>query len=258
MITTLFGGAVVIALIYFALRAMKVSNYWCGVISGVIPTVGIVAYGMNHWPGGDVMTIHLAVYVATATVLTLAGSSRGGANKGVHWIPGLIIGFFVALAVLMALFISIAVRGLPPELAQFFMPGKQTRIHTAFSGEVPHDAEAAKTISGYMKKSERMRQLGWQVQVEGLDALKLGTPANLKVVLRDKENQPIDDAKVSLTLKRPATSQPDREQAIAGHGKGTYQGLVQFDTPGQWVAILEILHDQDKFETAREILVQAM
>lgn len=256
MIITLFGGAVVIALIYFGLKWFGVSNYWRGVISGVIPTIAMIAYGLNRWPGGDVMTIHLAVYVATATVLTLGGGAKKGA--GVHWIPGLIIGFFVSLAVLMALFISIAVRGLPPELAQMLMPGKQTRIHTAFSGEVPHDAEAAKTISQYMKKSERMRQLGWQVEVEGLDGLLQGQPKAIVVTVLDKDGQPVVDAKVALTLKRPATTQGDQELAMVSRGSGRYEGKPQFDAPGQWVTILQIERGTDKFETAREVLVRAM
>ncbi|MBS4097242.1 MAG: FixH family protein [Sulfuricella sp.] len=258
MIITLFGGAVVIALIYFILKWMGVSNYWRGVISGVIPTVGMVAYGLNRWPGGDVMTIHVAVYVATATVLTLGGGTKKSTGSPVHWIPALIIGFFVTLAVLMALFLSVAVRGLPPEIAQMVMPGKQTRIHTAFSGEVPHDAEAAKTISQYMKKSERMRQLGWQVEVDGLDGLRQGESKAVVVKILDKSGQPVEGATVSLTLKRPATTQSEQELPVTPLGAGKYQGKVQFDAPGQWVAILQIERGPDKFETAREILVQLM
>ncbi len=258
MIITLFGGAVAIALIYFILKWFGVSNYWRGVISGVIPTVGMLAYGMSRWPGGDVMTIHLAVYVATATVLTLGGGASKSNSTRLHWIPGVIIGFFVTLAILMALFLSVAVRGLPPELAEFVMPGKQTRIHTAFSGEVPHDAEAAKTISAYMKKSEKMRLLGWKVEVEGLDGLRMGKSKEVYVTVLDKSEKPVEDAKVMLILKRPATTQNDLTLNIGYVGGGKYQGSTQFDTPGQWVAILEINRDQDKFETAREILVQAM
>lgn len=258
MIITLFGGAVVIALIYFALKWFGVSNYWRGVISGVVPTIAMVAYGLNRWSGGDVMTIHLAVYVATATVLTLGGGAKKTVGARLHWIPALIIGFFVSLAVLMALFLSVAVRGLPPELAQKLMPGKQTRIHTAFSGEVPHDAEAAKTISQYMKKSERMRQLGWQVEVEGLDGLRQGQPKTVVVRVLDKDNRPVDDAKVTLTLKRPATTQSDQELVATPLGSGRYESKAKFDAPGQWVTILQIDRGQDKFETAREVLVQVM
>lgn len=258
MIITLFGGAIVIALIYFGLKWFGVSNYWRGVISGVIPTVAMLAYGLNRWPGGDVMTIHLAVYVATATVLTLGGGAAKSNGSRLHWIPGVIIGFFVTLAVLMALFLSIAVRGLPPDLAKLVMPGKQTRIHTAFSGEVPHDAEAAKTISAYMKKSEQMRLLGWKVEVAGLDGLWMGKPKTVHITVLDKSEKPVEDANVTLILKRPATTQDDLTLNIGSVGGGKYQGTTKFDTPGQWVAILEINRGPDKFETAREILVQAM
>lgn len=258
MIVTLFGGAIVIALIYFFLKWMGVSNYWRGVISGVIPTIAMVAYGLNRWPGGDVMTIHLAVYVATATVLTLGGGAKKSGATRIHWIPGLLIGFFVTLAVLMALFLTVAVRGLPPEFAQLVMPGKQTRIHTAFSGEVPHDAEAAKMISQYMNKSERMRQLGWQVEVDGLEGLRQGVPKNVVIKMLDKSQHPVEGATVTLILKRPASVQNDKQLTAVSTGAGQYQSLAQFDSPGQWIAILQIERGADKFETAREVLVQAM
>jgi len=63
-----------------------------------------------------------------------------------HWIPKIIVGFFLALALLMAGFVSISMSGLPPSIAKWVMPdagGK--KIYTAFSGEVPHDEAAAKT-----------------------------------------------------------------------------------------------------------------
>jgi nitrogen fixation protein FixH len=261
MTQTLFGGVIVIALIYFGLRLAGVSNYWRGVISGLIPMVGMLAYSMNHWPGGDAMTLHIAIYVATATVLTLGGSGKKTApGQRIHWIPALMIGFFITLAVLMAAFLSISMRGLPPELAKLVMPNaKNKNVYTAFSGEVPHDEEAAKTISQYLKKTDSQRHLGWQIEVAGLDGLFQSQPREVSVTLRDKGNQLLEGATVSLSLKRPANVQ-QREKTVSLQAleAGKYHTRIQLDQPGQWISVLQIERGQDKYETAKEILVQAL
>lgn len=256
MTSTLFGGMVLIAVIYFALRLAGVSNYWRGVISGVIPTLGIMVYSMSHWPGGDMMALHLALYVATATVLTLSGSAKTVAGQRMHWIPATFIAFFIMLAVVMAAFLNVAMHGLPPSVAKWVLPNaKDKTIYTAFSGEVPHDEEAAKTVSQYMKKTEQQRHLGWQIVVSGLEGLQQGQAGEVAVAIRDKADQQLDDATVRLMLTRPVGGQVEKDVAFAAQGAGKYHGKVQMEQPGHWVAILRVERGQDKYETAKEIHV---
>lgn len=260
MTVTLFGGAILIALLYFGLRLVGVSNYWRGVISGALPTLAIMFYSLSHWPGGDVVALHLALYVATAIVLTLTGDRKAGAvQQPVHWIPKIIIGFFLTLALLMAAFVSISISGLPPFMAQWFLPNAEHKqIYTGFSGEVPHDEAAAKMISSHMKKSVRQRQLGWQIEVDGLDRLKLGQASEVIVSVSDSKQKPLEDATVTLLIKHPAdvadTGKLIRLNAAAS---GRYRAQIAMDRPGQWVAVLLIERGQDTFETAKEIIVPA-
>lgn len=260
MTVTLFGGAALIALLYYGLRLAGVSNYWRGVISGALPTLAIMFYSLSHWPGGDVVALHLALYVATAIVLTLTGDRKAGASRQpLHWIPKIIIGFFLMLALLMAGFVSISMSGLPPSIAKWVMPdagGKQ--IYTAFSGEVPHDEAAAKVISQYMKKSERQRQLGWRIEVAGLDQIKLGQAGEVTVSASDSAQQPLEGATVTLSIKRPADGTDTGNPAtLSAFAPGRYRAMIGLDRPGQWVAVLLIERGQDKFETAKEIIVPA-
>lgn len=256
MTTTLFGGAALIAAIYFALRFAGVSNYWRGVISGALPTMAIMVYSLSHWPGGDVVALHLAMYVATATVLTLTGDRKKGApRQPLHWIPMVFIASFLLLAVLMAAFVSVSINGLPPVLAQFIMPNAaDKKVYTAFSGEVPHDEAAAKTVSQYMRKSERQRQLGWQIEVDGLEQLKLNRSTDITVSVRDNAQQPLDGATVRLSIKHPADgSDAGRNVSLATVAPGRYQASFTMDRPGLWVAVLQIVRGSDQFETAKEI-----
>jgi nitrogen fixation protein FixH len=257
---TLFGGAALIALLYFGLRLAGVSNYWRGVISGALPTLAIMFYSLSHWPGGDVVALHLALYVATAIVLTLTGDRKTGApRQPMHWIPKIIVGFFLTLALLMAGFVSISISGLPPFVAQWFLPNAANKqVYTAFSGEVPHDEAAAKVVSQYMKKSERQRQLGWQIEVVGLDQIKGGQASEVTVSASDSAQQPLEGATVTLTIKHPADGADTGKSAkLSAFEPGRYRALVGMDRPGQWVAVLLIERGQDRFETAKEIIVPA-
>lgn len=260
MTVTLFGGAILIALLYFGLRLAGVSNYWRGVISGALPTLAIIFYSLSHWPGGDVVAVHLALYVATAIVLTLTGDRKVGApRQPMHWIPKIIVGFFLTLALLMAAFVSISISGLPPSIAQWFMPNAANKqVYTGFSGEVPHDEAAAKVVSQYMKKSLRQRQLGWQIEVSGLDQIKLGQASEVTVSASDGIQQPLAGATVTLTIKHPADgSDSGKSVELSAFAPGRYRAQVGMDRPGQWVAVLLIERGQDKFETAKEIIVPA-
>lgn len=262
MTITLFGGAALIAVLYFALRLAGVANYWRGVISGALPTMAIMFYSLSHWPGGDVVTLHLALYVATATVLTLTGGGarQKGQKLAFHWIPMIFVGFFLALALLMAAFVSISISGLPPSIASRVLPNAANKpVYTAFSGEVPHDEAAAKAISQYLNKSERQRQLGWQVEVDGLERLKLNQAGEVTVSVRDGAQQPLEGATVKLSITHPADrAAASKTASLAAIGPGRYRGSLGADRPGQLVAVLLIERGQDKFEAAKEIIVPAL
>ncbi|HUW51158.1 MAG TPA: FixH family protein [Sulfuricella sp.] len=263
MTTTLFGGAALIAVLYFLLRLTGISNYWRGVISGALPTLTMMFYSLNHWPGADVVALHLALYVATATVLTLTGAPRmKGQPFKFHWIPMGFISFFLVLAVIMAVFVNIAISGVPSSVAQWFLPNAANKtVYTAFSGEVPHGEAAAKAVSQYLKKSAQERQLGWRTEVSGLDEIKPNSSSEVLVSVMDKQQNPLDGATVKLIIKHLADSVDSggagTTVSLAQFAPGSYRALVNMEQPGQWLAVLQIERGQDKFETAKEIIIPA-
>ena len=56
MTETLFGGLLVAAIIFFAVRKAGLSNFWAGILSGLLPFIAYLAYSTSNWPGGDVLT----------------------------------------------------------------------------------------------------------------------------------------------------------------------------------------------------------
>ena len=90
MTETLFGGLVAAAVLFFVVRKMGLSNFWAGILSGVLPFLAYIAYSTQHWPGGDVFTIHFAVYLANAGLLIVFGGMQKK-KESMHWAPKLII-----------------------------------------------------------------------------------------------------------------------------------------------------------------------
>jgi nitrogen fixation protein FixH len=256
---TLFGGAALIVLLYYGLRLAGVSNYWRGVISGSLPTLAFIVYSMGHWPGGDGMALHIALYLATAIVLSLIGSRKVEAGGKIHWVPLVMVGCFVALAFVQAVFLTISSRGIPPAVAKWVLPNASNKpVYTAFSGEIPHDQEAAKTVSQYMRKTEAQRRLAWQIEVSGLDHMRPAQPQEIVVRAQDRQQQPLDQAVVQLSFSRPASNVAAQTIELTPAAPGSYQARVRMDQPGQWVAVLTIKRGPDSFETAKEILVPAI
>lgn len=256
MTQTLFGGMLLIAALFFLLGLFRVPVFWRGVAGAALPALGMIAYSMRHWQGVDVMAIHLALYLATATVLVLAFGQRKGKKFSLHWAPVSIVAFFVVLSVLMAVFLNIATQGLSPDMAKLLLPQTGNRpVHTAFSGEVPHDEEAAKSVGQYLKKAHQQKELGWHVIVDGLDGMHANEARTITVSISDAANQPLSGAAVLISILRPGAHQAERQWHLQSTGAGSYQAALQISKTGQWMVLLAATHGQDTFETAKEIIV---
>ncbi|OIQ86724.1 hypothetical protein GALL_314320 [mine drainage metagenome] len=131
---TLFGGLLIVVALYFLARRAGVPNYWSALLAGAIPFLAYLAYSYSHEVEGDVLTVHMVVFMATAGVLGVFANRRTNEDK-LHWAPKLFMGFFAILVFIMALFLSISLHGLPAWVSRLIMPDTQHHeIHTEFSG----------------------------------------------------------------------------------------------------------------------------
>src|SRR5665647_3839129 len=119
MTETLFGGLLLAVALFLGSRRLVLSNFWAGILSGALPFIAYLAYSARQWPGGDVLTIHFVVYLATAGVLMSFGGIQRKKQK-MHWAPRLIIAFFVGLVIFNAALLSISMHGLPDSLANLY------------------------------------------------------------------------------------------------------------------------------------------
>lgn len=260
MFQTLFGGTLLIIVLYYILRMFGVSNYWRGVISGTVSVIAYLVLSSRSWPGGDVVSMHMAVFLAAATVLTLIGGRQAVDVKRLHWGPKVIIVFFLLLFVIDGGLLLISGQGLPPAVAKWLLPPamkSSTTPHTAFSGVVSHGEEAAKTISQFMKNADKQQKLGWVVSVSGLDGLRQNNSSKVSVTVLDPQGQPIKQASVMVAVARPGLVNPEQTVDLVETDPGIYRGQVTMILPGRWVAAVQILREAERFELQQHIEVSA-
>ncbi|HSH73207.1 MAG TPA: FixH family protein [Methylophilaceae bacterium] len=253
MTETLFGGLILAAFIFFITRRLCLSNFWAGILSGVIPFLAYVAYSSQHWAGGDVLTIHFAVYLATAGLLMVFGGMQQK-KQSLHWAPRIIIGFFISLVMLNALLLTISTRGLPDKISGMFLPNPENqKIHTAFPGVIPHDRN--KLYEPHLLQIEQQRKLAWQVDIDGLKKLQSNKPQLVKITVLDSQHQPIIGGQVRLGMWRMANSRDDRIYDFKETSTGIYEAELLLPEEGRWLSELSIQQGENSYLKQQQLLV---
>jgi hypothetical protein len=253
MTETLFGGLLAVIFIFFVARRLGLSNYWSGVLGGSLTFLAYLGFSMSHDQAGDVIAIHLVVFIATAAVLGVFNNMQRGKEK-MHWAPRLLIAFFVLLAVAMAVFVSIASDGLPPAIAKYMLPNANGRVmHTGFPGALPHDRN--KLYEEHQKRVEAQRKLGWQVSTTGMEAIHPGAPTAISLKLLDADGQPVVADHVVLQMLRLARNDDDFQLELAQAGPGIYSTQITLPASGNWVADFLILRGQDSYQMQQPVQV---
>jgi hypothetical protein len=251
---TLFGGLLAVIALYFLARRLRLSNYWSAFISGAVPFLGYLFYSLSTGFAGDVLTIHLVVFLATAGVLGVFGGMKRS-KEGMHWAPKLLIAFFSLLVVFNATLLSIAMHGLPDFVFRWFLPKTEhtTAVHTGFPGAVPHDRN--KLYEPHLQRIEQQRSLGWRISTKGLDVLRKTVPSEVLISILDKEGTPLTGATVSLVLWRMANSADDRRVPLEDRGNGSYGVRINLADAGNWIAEVYIERGKDSYLMQQPVTV---
>lgn len=260
LLETLFGGTVIVVILHWLLGRLGLANYWRGVISGAIPTIGYAFYAVIKGDGLDVIAIHVAIFLATATVLSLLASDKSNSGKRMHWVPKALVVFFGLLAVIDGTFVSISSQGVPPWVASMIMPrAKDHPVYSGFSGVTEHNEQAAKAVNEHLKMLSDEQKLGWAVEMVGLDTLKAGPAASNKLTMRlhDRQKQPIQDAVVTLNFFRPGYVQTLPPLQLQQNKPGEYEGSISIPDTGSWVVKLVIEADGKRIEREHDVSVAA-
>ena len=116
-VVTLFGGLAAVLVLYAIGSLVRLPPLLRAVLAGLIPLLAYFVLIVGRWPGLDVVAIHISVFFATALVLFALTLFRRRGGR-MHWVPKLLMSFFVGLAVLMGAFLYIANKGLPEPIGR--------------------------------------------------------------------------------------------------------------------------------------------
>jgi nitrogen fixation protein FixH len=224
------------ALLYGAGRYLRLSNFWASVLACGLPSLMYVLLVVVNWPGLDVVTLHLVAYPTVAVLLYQLYGAKASHASSMHWAPKLMIGFFLVITVLYGGMIYIAGQGLPPALARILLPNTQGKnLHTGFAGVVAHKQEdAAKGIGQHLRNEHLLRELGWKVEVAGLNELRPGAEGSVTVRVVDQKDQGVDGIQVAFALARPG-DKPGPMTQLNPIGPGLFHAMVTPSQSGTWV-----------------------
>jgi len=250
---TLFGGLLAVIALFWVARTIGLSHYWSSVLASVLPFLVYLGYSSVVWQGGDMLAIHLAVFVATSAVLGVFGANRRSKEE-MHWGPKLIASFFVVLTVFMAILLTISSHGLPDKLSGLFLPNPDSqRLHTAFPGVIPHDQN--NLYEQHMQRVEEQRNLGWKVDISGLNSLHSRVAGKITVNVQDAQAQLVKPEEVTLALWRMANSGDDRHVHLKPLAEGGFGGDVLVPDPGKWLIEVTVKRGQDTFVAQQSMFV---
>lgn len=235
LLISLFGGMLLTAVLYGLGRLIRLANFWSALIAAAIPTLAYMAYAAQYRPGLDAITIHLIAYPTVALLFGLLYGAKSDHSLNMHWVPKLLIGFFVAVTLIMGAFVYIARQGLPPRLATLLLPDTRgTAIHTGFSGVVEHNQEAATGIAHHLLMQNKLNQRGWQLAISGLNGIHAGIATPVALQISDRATRPVENLAVNLELHHPG-QRVEIALALTG-GLGGYYGTLPRLEAGHWVA----------------------
>ena len=253
LLISIFGGMLLTAVLYGIGRMGRLSNFWASVMAALLPTLAYLVYATMRWPGLDVVTLHVVAYPTVSVLLSQLYGSKADHAKSLHWAPKLMIGFFMVLSLVYGGLVYVAGNGLPPALARVLLPNVEGKnIHTGFAGVVGHHQEAAKVIGHHQKMESRLESLGWGVEVNGLAAVRAGSPIPVSVTLTDRDGNGVGGVEVSLELVRPGHTSSN-PQPLAEVNPGLYQAQLTPVEAGSWVALLALRQGEESIVLERTL-----
>lgn len=151
-------------------------------------------------------------------------------RKTDKWIPWYFVAFFVALAIIDGIFVTIALS-----------------THTGVVSERAYQdgVEYNKTIEA----AESQEKLGWQSEVEI-------SGETLNISLKDKNGKAIKDAKVTAYFMRQSQDGYDFSSIIGANAEGMYSKHIDFPLKGLWDVRILATWNQQQYQRSKEIVVK--
>ncbi|HES76053.1 MAG TPA: hypothetical protein ENO09_03480 [bacterium] len=256
LLLTLAIGLALIVVVFFGLnRGLRLPGRQAAVILAILTLGFYLPYALLHWEGGDVLAIHLAVYLMTVFVLGLLAYQREQklppSGRSFRWGPGMIIGFFAVIIAMDSMFVTLATNGMGGRVAEILLPKPRhaETISSHFPGVISHDFQKKEALyNQYLQQVEQQKQRGWQVQYGWVGEAIYQQPSSFQVVAHDKQEQAIVGAQVSVNFLRPSDKNEDFNLNLVEAEPGVYRAEVTPPMPGLWQVVIMVRRGDDVHE----------
>ncbi|ANB01423.1 FixH family protein [Ectothiorhodospira sp. BSL-9] len=270
LVLTLGLGVLAGIILFFVLyRFTRLRAYQTSLTVLVFTMLVFIPISVVFWPGADVFAIHLAFYVITPYGLgIIMNQIEGQAGRGekvgrlqVHWAPATIIGFFLVIATVNGILVTVAHQGMPSNLVGRILPEPRSgaeHVTSFFPGTAAHISHKNQALAQeYMQQAKVQAERGWQVRQGWLEAPRLDEASTFQVKVTDREGEPVRRAQIVGEFMRPSDERMDQVFEMHEVGPGLYQTQLRFPAPGRWDLLLQVyrgeeLHEQRGVTSVRE------
>ncbi|SDE01193.1 FixH family protein [Kordiimonas lacus] len=152
-------------------------------------------------------------------------------QKSGRWIPWMIVGFFVVVAILDGIFVYMA-----------------TSTHTGVVTK--HAYEEGLRYNETVAAADAQAALGWQGDVRFGEADKL-----LEFSLLDANGESMDGASVRAELTRPTQAGMDFTVPMVQTEGGVYSASLDFPEPGLWDVRIFVEWKQKQYQQTKRLVV---
>ncbi|SKA78677.1 Nitrogen fixation protein FixH [Thiothrix eikelboomii] len=278
LLTTLgIGVFASFALFFLFYLGLKWNSKLAALVTILLVMGVYIPLAATHWAGVDVFAIHFAFFVMSGYGLGIITSHRSHRQrleaklgqtstqpkKGwFHWAPAIIVVFFIVLATVDSIIITLANKGASSEFMARFLPAPRftsSPVTSVFPGAVPHDfKEKYAQFNQHLDQLEVQRERGWQVLNGWQQTPRAGQAAVFSISVTDKAGQPVSGAQVEVRFLRPADKSKDKQFTLPESNLGTYGQSVQLDEPGSWTVVLRIQRGDEVHEVKGTTHVSAL
>jgi len=226
-----------------------------------------VPLSITHWVGIDVFAIHFAFFMMIPYglgIITGVHAERrelegpDSVKKGMHWIPAMIIVFFILLAVVDSVIISFATSGLKGGLAKMLLPEGASdeiskNISSQFTGAVVNDnQDEEQRFDEYVKKLKKQRERGWKISGGWKTKPIVNQPAVFQLSAKTKQGKPIEKADVTVEFRRAAAMRYDKAYPFKEESAGHYATTITLPLAGCWKMHVLVKKGADEHEILGE------
>jgi nitrogen fixation protein FixH len=270
LLLTLGVGVSTSFILFFIFRGLRQPAKLAALLTILVVEGIYIPWSALHWKGLDVFAIHFAFYTMVPAGLGIIFGNQdnnppvsGGKTKSrlFHWVPLTIIAFFLILATVDSVIITLANQGASADFVRKFLPvpkGKEVgkNVASAFSGTVANNFQ--KDVAQYNRYVDELRQqaaLGWRIMDGWVDKPVAGKASLFRLRVIDDEGMPVSGAKVVVQFMFSADKKQDSEVTLPEVEPGFYGQPVTLPESGAWSLLIDVKRGKDAYEAKGETLV---